>query len=92
MSDIKVNVDELRQRSIIYKNLQPGAFLFEYRSKLNEAAFQVALENPILLSTKNKLLELAKEKVEKDGYNYKKKKSRSSAISPQPEKKSQEEA
>lgn len=67
MSDVQVNVEELRQQSVIYKDLQPGAFLFEYRSKLNDAAFQVALENPILVSTKGKLLELAKEKVEKDG-------------------------
>ena len=82
---MQVDVHELRQKSTIYKGLQPGNFLYEYRSRLNEAAFNVALENPTLVANKGALLELAKQKVDKDGYNYRKKRSRSSTIAPLPE-------
>ena len=82
---MQVDVHELRQKSTIYKGLQPGNFLYEYRSRLNEAAFNVALENPTLVANKGALLEQAKQKVDKDGYNYRKKRSRSSTIAPLPE-------
>ena len=65
MSDVQVSVEELRQQSVIYNLLQPGAFLFKHQSKLNYPTFQVALENFILVSTKGKLLELTEEKVER---------------------------
>ena len=84
---VEMNVEKIRKESAIYRDLQPGSFLFEYRSKLNDAAFNIALENPTLISNKGTLLEQAKKKVEDDGYLYKKKKSRSPTLNaPQPEK------
>ena len=84
---VEMDVEKIRKESAIYRDLQPGSFLFEYRSKLNDAAFNIALENPTLISNKGTLLEQAKKKVEDDGYLYKKKKSRSPTLNaPQPEK------
>jgi hypothetical protein len=84
-SEVHVDVAELRQKSTIYKDLHPGDFLYDYRNRLNDASLSVALENPTLVANKGTLLELAKQKVDKDGYNYKKKRSRSSNISSQPD-------
>ena len=71
---VEMDVEKIRKESAIYRDLQPGSFLFEYRSKLNDATFNIALENPTLISNKGTLLEQAKKKVEDDGYLYKKKK------------------
>ena len=59
---VEMDVEKIRKESAIYRDLQPGSFLFEYRSKLNDAAFNIALENPTLISNKGTLLEQAKKK------------------------------
>ena len=41
---VEMDVEKIRKESTIYRDLQPGSFLFEYRSKLNDAAFNIALE------------------------------------------------
>ena len=52
--------------------------LTKYQQSVNDAAFQLCLINGNLLKNKGKLLELAREKVNSEGYNYaKKKRSRS---------------
>lgn len=58
--------------------------MYEYRSKLNAAACDLTLEDPTLLTNREKLISQAKRKVEEDGYVYKKKKSRSIEINPAP--------
>ena len=84
---VPIDVQQIKKESEIYKDLKPGSFLYEYRSKLNDAAFSIALDNPAIILNKGTLIENAKRKVEDDGYMYKKKKSRSSTVSaPQPEK------
>ena len=45
--DVSLKVDP--EESTIYKNLKPGCFLFEYRKALNDAAYELAVENPQLV-------------------------------------------
>lgn len=78
---LDINIDELKEKSTIYKNIIPGSFLYDYRYALNKACFEVALENPVLITDRGKLIEKGKEKLDKDGFNYKKSKSRSKAVS-----------
>ena len=75
-----MDVNKIREESAIYKGLKHGCFLYEYRSKLNQASFEICMENPTLLKDKGYVCELAKQKVDRDGYSYKKKKSRSSSL------------
>ena len=51
--------------------------LSKYESQVNAAAFALCKDNISLLSDKKKLFVLAKQKVDSDGYDYKKKRSRS---------------
>ena len=51
--------------------------LTSYESSINEAAIQLALDNPSLLVNKGNLFELAKKKLLDSGYQYKRGKSRS---------------
>ena len=48
--------------------------------RINEAAENIALKNPSLLSSRQKLLEKAREAVDSSGYVYKKGKSRSKRL------------
>ena len=48
-----------------------------YQKRINEAATEIALQSPDLLSSRQKLLELARIKVNESGYMYKKGKSHS---------------
>ena len=76
-----VNPEKLKEDSLIYKNLEPGCFLYQYRKALNDAAYELALEDPSVIHRKGELLSLAKAKVDSDGYGYKRKKSRSQVLS-----------
>ena len=51
--------------------------LSEYEKQINAASLQLCQENASLLSNRKKLFELSKQKIDADGYNYKKKTSRS---------------
>ncbi|CAB3995397.1 DNA fragmentation factor subunit alpha-like [Paramuricea clavata] len=75
---VKVQVDpeKLRNDSKIYQNLESGSFLYKYRYALNEAAYQLALDDPSLVYRKGELQEKAKMKVDTEGYGYKRIKSR----------------
>ena len=54
--NVQVDENKIIEESAIYR----------YRSKLNEASFEICLENPALLKTPGNL-ELARQKVESDG-------------------------
>ena len=69
----KVDPEKLREESAIYKNLEPGCFQYEYRKALNDAAYELAVENPQLVHKKGELQALAKKKIDSDGYLYEKK-------------------
>ena len=51
--------------------------LSEYEKQINAASLFLCQENVSLLSNRKKLFEFAKQKIDADGYNYKKKTSRS---------------
>lgn len=51
--------------------------LTSYEEAINNAALQLALENPLLISKKGDLFDLAKKKLLEDGYRYKRGSSRS---------------
>ena len=48
-----------------------------YEKAINDAPLQLCLHNPLLLQERGKLLSMAREKVHAQGYQYRKKKSRS---------------
>ena len=48
-----------------------------YYTEMNEASYKLALENPALLTDKEKLIKLARKTVHDKGYSYKKKATRS---------------
>ena len=54
-----------------------------YQSKINDAAAKLCMETPDLLSDRQKLLELSREQVHKQGYNYRKGKTRSKRFAPE---------
>jgi hypothetical protein len=42
-NNVKLDEEILKKEATIYKDLQPGSFLYGYRSKLNAAAYEIAL-------------------------------------------------
>ena len=61
--------ENLLEQAKIYKktSTQP---LSNYRKQINEAAGNLALQDPSLLARRGDLLELARSKVHHDGYNF----------------------
>lgn len=67
---------DLEQQSKIFgKDMDRN--LSEYEKQINAASLLLCQENASLLSYRKRLFELAKQKIDADGYNYKKKTSRS---------------
>lgn len=68
--------ENLLEQAKIYEktSTQP---LSNYRKQINEAAGNLALQDPSLLARRGDFLELARSKVHHDGYNFVKGKSRS---------------
>ena len=58
----------------------PERKLTKYEQSINDTAAQIALENPDMLLSKQKLLEEARKKLNDSGYDYKKGKSRSKQL------------
>ncbi len=59
---------------------QSGKQLTKYQEKVNEMAGEICASDPALLASRNKLFELAQDKVRDTGYQYKKGKSRSKKV------------
>ena len=72
---------ELKSAAAIYL-LKPTDQLLKYHTAINEAAFELCKVNPALLIDRKKLSEMAANKVNQDGYVYKRKKSRSCKYTP----------
>ena len=66
----------IRQQSCFYGK-DSSKKITEYHKKVNEAAFEIVTQQPHLLSSHQVLLQYAQEKVEENGYAFKKGKSRS---------------
>ena len=71
--------DELLEKSRIYQKGNAGT-LTNYQQHMNNAAYELCLENPSLVNNKGRLMDLARAKVDEEGYPYKKKRSRSKAF------------
>ncbi len=69
--------DYIRVEAKIYGRNNPAQKLTTHQMEVNNAAIELALSDPNLLLSRQKLLELARTKVKDDGYNFKKGKSRS---------------
>ena len=76
---ISVHVDRefLKKDSQIYGACSDSTNLTKYQKSINDAAFQLCLENPSLVKTRGMFLDLARKKVDSEGYTYVKKRSRS---------------
>lgn len=72
-SNVEMDEDTIRKNAIFYeKNVT------DFQRRVNDASIELCLKNPSLLFLKRgNLLNMAKDKVHEDGYNYKKGKSRS---------------
>lgn len=68
--------EEIRQQEKIFckKPLTP------YQQHINEAAANICLANPSMLTQRNELLKQSCEHVDKSGYQYKKRRSRSKSF------------
>ena len=78
---VKIDPEKLRENSKIYPNAVPGSFLYKYKKALNDAAYEICLENPSLVHKRGELQSLARAKVDESGYSYMKNKSRSQELS-----------
>ena len=67
--------DYIRKQAQIYGTKSDNE-ITPYQKRINEAATEIALQSPDLLSSRQKLLELARIKVNESVYMYKKGKSR----------------
>ena len=63
-----------------------GKQVTKYQQRLNDIAGDLCVKNPLLLCSKGKLLELAREQVHESGYVYAKGKSRSKIFNPSTER------
>ena len=72
---MNMNEEYIRQQSSFYGK-DPSKKITEYHKKVNDAAFEIAVQQPHLLSSRQVLLQYAQERVEEDGYVFKKGKSR----------------
>lgn len=70
--------EELLKKSAIYCDNPNG--LTNYQSAINKAAYELCLDDPSLLHKRGKLTNLARKKIDDEGYCYKKKRSRSKAF------------
>lgn len=76
---VTIDKNVIKEQSIIYTK-NPN----RYQKAVNDATYQLCLENPnLLLEKKGDLLEMARQRVHEDGYCYKKGHSRSRLLEPQ---------
>ncbi len=76
MSRSNPSDDYVRVEAKIYGR-NPAKKATDYQAEINDAAIELALEDPNLLMSRQRLLELARTKVRNDVYKFKKGKSRS---------------
>ncbi|CAB3980276.1 DNA fragmentation factor subunit alpha-like [Paramuricea clavata] len=79
---LPVDIGMLKDQAKIYSLIDTNEKLYNYHKAINEAAYQIALENPMIVGNKTELNKLAVAKLDIDGYSYRKKKSRSKQLNP----------
>ena len=67
--------EDIKEKVVIYRKEKKRP-LSQFQKNINEAAVQIALQDPSVLATRKLLLDAAREKVIDDGYKFKKGKSR----------------
>ena len=72
---MEIDIEKIKEQSVIYK--KSADLCSPYEKAINDASLQLCLDNPLLLQERGKLLSMAREKVHAQGYQYRKKKSRS---------------
>ena len=72
----------LKNHAKIYSLKDPTEKLYNYHKAINEAAYQIALENTMIVQNKTELIKLTVAKLDSDGYSYHKKKSTSRQLNP----------
>ena len=75
VATVEVDVKKIKEQSVIYKKCADLCSIYE--KTINDASLKLCLDNPLLLQERGKLLSLAREKVHAQGYQYRKKKSKS---------------
>lgn len=76
MINVKLDPEKIKTESVIFK----GGTLSTYQSAMNQASQKLCLDNPTLINDRGRLIEQARQQVHDDGYQYKKKNSRSKAF------------
>ena len=69
---VEMSVDEIKEKSVIYRNGSQS-----YHDKMNKASFELCLNNPALCNNKQQVMDMYRQKLDKEGYSYSKKRSRS---------------
>ena len=72
-----LDLEKIRLESVIYKGTDG---LTSYQRAMNQASLKLCLDNPTLTKERGRLMTLAREWEHQDGFQYKKKKSRSKAF------------
>lgn len=76
MINVKMVPEKIKTDNVIFK----GSALSTYQSAMNKASLKLYLEDPTLINDRGRLIEQARQQVHDDGYQYKKKNSRSKAF------------
>ena len=87
--EMERNEEEIRKQACLFGKSKKE--LTKYQQKMNEVAGDLCVKEPHLLSSKGKLIEIARTKLHESGYIYKKGKSRSKVINPPMENQSTRE-
>lgn len=73
---VEMDLETIRKDSVIFQGGKKP--LSTYQSSMNDVSLKLCLDDPTLLAAK--LLALARQQVHSEGYQYKKKKSRSTVF------------
>ena len=69
---VEMDFEEIKRKSVIYSNGSQN-----YHRKMNKAALELCMEDTTLCHKKQDLVSLSRQKLDKEGYGYSKKRSRS---------------
>lgn len=69
---VEMDFEEIKRKSVIYSNGSQN-----YHRKMNKAALELCMEDTTLCHKKQELVSLSRQKLDKEGYGYSKKRSRS---------------
>lgn len=79
-STVSISNEMLESQSKIFGLNNPSMVLTDYQKAVNQASLELCRSNIALLKKRGELLEKARKKVDDEGYNYKKKSSRSTVF------------